>query len=293
MTSSNRNHNLQNWLLLALLTLIWGSSYILIKKGLVGFSPVELACLRISISCICALPVALKAFNAVPRQKYFTLFLIGLISMLIPAFLFALSMTKGESALNGIINSLSPLWTVLIGYLVYNVAISGKKILGVAIGFMGAVVLVVGGANFSFKVDSFYTALPVIATFCYGLGTNLTRQKMQNENPIYTTAISMITVGIIALVGLFFTAAPTKIMSGEVWLPLAAVATLAAVGTFIAWIIFYRILQRTDVLFATSVTYLVPIVAISWGILDGEILTVMQIGGMLLILTGVYFTTRA
>lgn len=213
--------------------------------------------------------------------------------MLIPAFLFAFSMTKGESALNGILNSLSPLWTALIGYFAYSVAISGKKILGVAIGFIGAIVLVIGGANFSFKVNSFYTLLPVIATFCYGLGTNLTKQKMQNENPIYTTAISMSMVGVLALAGLFFTAAPAKIISGQVWASLAAVAALAAFGTFIAWIIFYRILQRTDVLFATSVTYLVPIVAISWGLFDGEILTIMQIGGMLLILTGVYFTTRA
>ena len=134
--------------------------------------------------------------------------------------------------------------------------------------------------------------LPVIATFCYGLGTNLTKQKMQNENPIYTTAISMSLAGVPALIGLCCTSAPAKIIGGQTWGAFAAIAALAIFGTLIAWILFYRLLQRTDTLFATSVTYLVPIVAVSWGILDGELLNVLQIGGMLLILAGVYFTTR-
>jgi drug/metabolite transporter (DMT)-like permease len=276
-----------------LLTLIWGSSYILMKKGLAGFSAIEMACLRISISFVCALPLAVKAFKAVASEKYFTLMLIGFISILFPAFLFAFALTKGESAVNGILNALSPLWTAVIGYYFFKAVISGKKMLGVAIGFAGAVVLVVGAPGFSFRVDVAYAALPVIATLCYGLGTNLTKQKMQNENPIYTTVISMSFAGVPALIALFCTAAPAKIAGGQVWLPLAAIAALAIFGTFVAWILFYRLLQRTDMLFATSVTYLVPIVAVSWGILDGELLGVIQIGGMLLILAGVYFTTRA
>ena len=263
------------------------------KKGLVGFGPVEMACLRISISFICCLPLVFKALKTIPREKLFTLFQIGVISIGLPAFLFALSLTKGDSAVNGIINSLSPLWTVLVGYYAFSVSVSGKKLLGVAIGFLGAVVLVAGKPDFSFKGDGFYTVLPIAATFCYGLGTNLTKKKMQTENPLYTTALSMTAVGIPATIALFFTGAPGKIASAEVWVPLAAIAALAVFGTFIAWILFYRLLQRTDMLFATSVTYLVPIVAISWGILDGETLSVIQIGGMLLILTGVYFTTRS
>ena len=291
MTQSR--NNFQNWVLLTLLTIIWGSSYILMKKGLLGFSAIEMACLRISISFVCCLPLVFRALKEIPREKIFTLFLIGVISIGLPAFLFALALTKGESAINGIINSLSPLWTALIGYYVFSVAVSGRKMLGVAIGFMGAAVLVVGKPDFAFKVDGLYTALPIIATLCYGIGTNLTKQKIQNENPLYTTAISMSMVGIPATIGVFFTDAPSKISTGTVWIPLLAIAALAVFGTFLAWILFYRLLQRTDMLFATSVTYLVPIVAISWGILDGEVLSVIQIGGMMLILTGVYFTTRS
>ena len=263
------------------------------KKGLLGFTAIEMACLRISISFTCALPIAFKAFRAVAKEKYFPLAIIGFISILLPAFLFALALTKGESAINGIINALSPLWTAVIGYYFFKAVISGKKMLGIAIGFAGAVVLVVGAPGFSLQIDGLYALLPVIATFCYGLGTNLTKQKMQSENPIYTTVISMSFAGVPALIGLFLTSAPFKIASGQMWVPLAAIAALAVFGTFVAWILFYRLLQRTDMLFATSVTYLVPIVAISWGFLDGEVLSILQIGGMFLILTGVYFTTRA
>jgi drug/metabolite transporter (DMT)-like permease len=263
------------------------------KKGLLGFTAIEMACLRISISFLCALPLAAKAFKAVPKEKYFPLMLIGFISILLPAFLFAFALTNGESAINGILNALSPLWTALIGYFFFKAIISGKKMLGAAIGFAGAAVLVVGAPGFSFQVDLLYASLPVIATFCYGLGTNLTKQKMQNENPIYTTVISMCFAGIPAVIALFCTAAPAKITGGNAWLPLASIAALAIFGTFIAWILFYRLLQRTDMLFATSVTYLVPIVAVSWGILDGELLSLIQIGGVLLILAGVYFTTRS
>ena len=175
----------------------------------------------------------------------------------------------------------------------FGVSVSGRKMLGVAIGFMGAAVLVVGKPDFAFKADGLYTALPIVATMCYGIGTNLTKQKLQSENPLYTTALSMTMIGIPVTIGLFFTGAPAKLAGGQVWLPLLAVAALAAFGTFLAWILFYRLLQRTDMLFATSVTYLVPIVAISWGILDGETLSILQIGGMMLILAGVYFTTRS
>lgn len=291
--SEKSHHNLQNWILLVLLTLIWGTSYILIKKGLLGFSPVEIGCLRISISCICCLPLVVKAFQKIPRNKYATILLMGLFSSGFPAFLFPLSMTKSESSVNGIINSLSPLWTILIGYYIFKVSVSRQKLLGVLIGFSGALVLVLGKRNADFKIDVWYSLLPVLATLCYGIGTNLTKQKLPDENPIYTTALAMFMMGVPALIGLFFTAAPAKIASGQAWIPLICIATLAIFSTVIAWMLFYRLLQRTDAVFAASVTFLVPIVAISWGILDGEVLSLLQFGGMGLILTGVYFTTKS
>ncbi|MDB5281238.1 MAG: permease [Bacteroidota bacterium] len=291
--SNTTHHNLQNWILLSLLTLIWGTSYILIKKALIGFSWVEVGCLRIGLSCLFSLPIALKALSVVPRKKFPVLLTVSLVGSGLPAFLFPLSMTKSESSINGILNSLSPLWTVIIGYYFFKVGISGRKIMGVVIGFLGALVLVLGKGGGHMQVDVLYALLPVIATFCYGMSSNITKQKLQHDNPVYTTSLAMMMIGIPALIGLSFTSAPARIISGQVWLPLAAVAALALFGTLIAWILFYRLVQRTDALFAASVTYLVPIVAISWGLLDSEVLSVIQIGGMLLILVGVYYTTKS
>ena len=182
--SDQGNHNTQNWLLLLLLTLIWGSSYILIKKSLVSFTAVELASLRISISCLVALPFAIKGFRSVERNKYFTLLQVGFFGSGAPAFLFALSMTKSSSAVNGILNSLSPLWTLIIGYYLFKLKITSFKTWGVIVGFLGAVVLVLGSSN-SYHIDVLYSSLPVLATFCYGMSTNITKQKLQSQNPIY------------------------------------------------------------------------------------------------------------
>jgi drug/metabolite transporter (DMT)-like permease len=290
--STASHHNLQNWILLLLLTFIWGTSYILIKKGLVAFSPLELATLRISISFLCSLPFAVKAIRTIPRDKYFTVLQIGIFGSGAPAILFAISMTHSGSAVNGILNSLSPIWTLIIGYYLFRIHISSTKILGVVMGFVGALILVLGKTGASLEVDVVYSFLPLIATFCYGMSTNITKQKLQYQSPIYTTSLAMMMIGIPALITLLLTGAPAKITSGLVWLPFIYVCVLSIFGTLIAWMLFYRLVQRTDALFGASVTYLIPIVAISWGILDGEILSLLQLGGMVLILVGVYFTTK-
>lgn len=273
------------------LTLIWGSSYILIKRGLVSFSPIQLACIRIGIAGVLSFPIAIRAIGGVPRHKYVTLLQVGLFSSGIPAFLFALSMTKSESSVNGILNTLSPLMTVIIGYYLYSVEISRQKIMGVMIGFAGAAVLVLGKGDGHFAGNILYGILPVIATFCYGMASNITKQKLQNDNPLYSTAIAMSMVGLPAFLGVFLTGVPAVISTGHAWFALGCIGFLGIFGTLIAWVLFYRLVQRTDALFAASVTYLVPIVAVSWGLLDGEVLSLLQLLGMFIILAGVYFTT--
>lgn len=248
--------------------------------------------MRVSISGLVALPFAVKGLKTIAREKYFVILLVGIFGSGAPAFLFSISMTKSGSAINGILNSLSPLWTLVVGFYLFKVNISSQKIIGVIVGFLGALVLVLGKPGASFQVDVLYSLLPVAATFCYGMSSNLTKQKLQNQNAVYTTALAMSMIGLPALTGLFFTDAPAKIMSGNVMFSFACIAALSVFGTLIAWMLFYRLVQRTDALFAASVTYLIPIVAIAWGLLDGETLSVIQLGGMLLILVGVYFTTR-
>ena len=129
-----------------------------------GFTAIELACLRISISGLVAMPFAIRALQTIPKQKYLTILLVGIFGSGAPAFLFSLSMTKSGSAVNGILNSLSPLWTLIVGFYLFKVAISSQKIWGVIIGFIGALVLVLGKPGASFQVDVLYSLLPVVAT---------------------------------------------------------------------------------------------------------------------------------
>lgn len=290
------NHNPQNWLLLFLLTIIWGSSYILIKKGLVAFTPLELASLRISVSLICSIPFVIQGWKNIPKQKLGTILQIGIFGSGAPAFLFALSMTHSGSAINGIINSLSPLWTLVIGYYLFKVSVTPLKIAGIVVGFMGAVILVLGkstGSGFALsETDILYSLLPVAATFCYGMSTNITKQKLQTENPLHTTSVAMCMIGIPAFIIFLFSNAPAKIISGEAWVSLTSVVALSVFGTFIAWILFYRLVQRTDALFAASVTYLIPIVAMGWGFFDGETLGATQLMGLALILAGVGLVSK-
>ena len=285
------NHNTQNWILLFFLTLIWGTSYILIKKSLDGFTAFEVGALRISISCLVALPIAIYGLKKIPKQKYVYVLLIGIFGTGLPSILFPLSLLHSDSSVNGILNSLSPLWTLIIGYYLYQVAITPTKVAGILIGFSGALVLVLGKQSKLIQFDLVYCFLPILATFCYGMSANITKQKLQNQNPIYTTALAMNMIGIPALISLFFTDAPHKISSGLVWFPFMCVVLLALFATLVAWVLFYRLVQRTDALFASSVTYLVPIVAVGWGLYFHEVLSLLQVLGMLLILTGVYFTT--
>lgn len=227
---------------------------------------------------------------------------VGIFGSGAPAFLFSFSMTHSGSALNGIINSLSPLWTLVIGYYLFSVGVTPLKVLGIVAGFMGAIVLVLGktagaenadaGSFLPTGTDVLYSLLPVAATFCYGMSTNLTKQKLQTENPLYVTSIAMSMIGVPAFILFLFTDAPAKIASGHAWISIASVVSLSLFGTFIAWVLFNKLVQRTDALFAASVTYLIPIVAIGWGLLDGEAFNLFQFFGLALILAGVGLVSK-
>lgn len=263
---------------------------------MIVFTPLEVASLRITVAFFCSLPFAIKARKTIPREKLPAIFQIGVFGSGAPAFLFALSMTRSGSAINGIINSLSPLWTLVIGYYLFSIGVTATKVAGIVIGFMGAVVLVLGKTESTFSsltgTDVFYSLLPVAATFCYGMSTNITKQKLQNQNPLYTTSVAMFMIGIPATVIFFTSKAPEKILAGKAWFPLLSIIALSVFGTFVAWILFYRLVQRTDALFAASVTYLIPIVAMGWGFFDGEVLGLVQIFGLALILAGVALVSK-
>lgn len=285
------------WVLLLILAFIWGSSFILIKKGLVGLEPEEVGSLRIVSASLFLLPSALKRFGSVDKSKLIYFVSVGLLGSLVPAFLFAIAQTQLESAITGVLNGLVPIFTILIALVIFNQKQTNKVYLGVLIGFIGTAILITAGDGNSLSGINAYAFLVVLATICYASNLNLIKQKLNDVHAVTVTGVSLLLVGPLASIYLFgFTDFWSKLMSVEgTGLATFYICLLGILGTAIALIIFNKVLQMKDALFASSVTYIIPVFAVMWGVLDGEKLFLWHYIGMLAVGLGVYIanTNRA
>jgi len=260
------------WLILFLLALVWGSSFILIKRSLDVFSPGEVGALRVIITWLFLLPFALKRFRNHSLRKWMLFLTVGTIGSLLPAFLFAAAQKGIDSSLAGILNSLTPLFTLLLGMAFFKTRPKWFNVAGVFIGLSGALglVSVSGNGNFSFNMG--FAILIIIAAICYAINVNIIKAFLQDVEPITITAMSFFTVGPLAAVYLFggtsfvvSVGSNPKAIQG-----LGYLAILAIGGTGLALMLFNRLIQITSAVFASSVTYFIPVVAVMWGIADGE-----------------------
>jgi drug/metabolite transporter (DMT)-like permease len=286
--SSSSSVSLSSWLTLGILGLVWGSSFILIKKGLVALTPVQLACLRISISSLAFTPVLFYHRKRVEwtRWKYFLL--VGLTGSGLPAFLYSIAQTEVNSSLAGMLNSMTPIFTLIIGILFFRTGFSWGKILGVVLGFTGVCFLIFSnGLKFGGSIP--YALLIVIGTMCYGTSVNIVKEFFQNTRSLIISAVSFFLIGPPAIIYLLTSGAVQEMAQApQIWMSLGAVTLLSLVGTVSATIIFYKLVKDTNAVFASSVAYIMPIVALGWGFWDGEELFLIQILGMFFILIGVY-----
>ena len=283
------------WILLALLALIWGSSFILIKKGLTGLSSGEVGSLRIVAASFVLTHSAFRKLKNTKIEGKTILFLFcsGLLGSLIPSFLFAIAQTRLESAVTGILNALTPMFTIIIASLFFGQKQISKGVFaGLIMGFLGVVVLITANEDGNISGVNVY-AFPVIAaSLCYASNLNLIKTYLNNIHTVAITSISLALVGPIAAVHLFgFTDFLHKLANEEaIYLPAFYIFLLGVAGTAFALIIFNRIIQLTSPLFASSVTYIIPIVAVIWGLVDGERLYWMHYIGMSAVCLGVYIT---
>ena len=292
--ASSRRSAIAAWGALLLLALIWGSSFILIKRGLTAFSGSEVGALRIVSAGAFLLPVALAALPKLSRQQWGILLVIGLLGSLIPAFLFAWAQTQLSSSATGIINAITPLNVLVVGALFFHQAINRKQLVGLGVGLAGTILLILAGSSGTPEGGiSIYALLVVGATLCYGFSSNIIKHFTSDLTPRTITAVSLLLVLPIASVYLFGYSSFIPTLEQEAaWWPFLAIVTLGVVGTALALIIFNKLIQIRTPVFATSVTYLVPMVAILWGFLDGETLTYLHFLGMAAILGGVYIANR-
>lgn len=277
------------WLFLSVLALIWGSSFILIKRSLEVFSAGEVGALRTTIAWLFLLPFALRRMRGFSQKQWLLFAVVGTVGSLIPAFLFAAAQTGIDSSLAGILNSLTPLFTLLIGLLFFRIKPAWFNILGVFLGLTGSIGLVYVSGNGNFTVNMGYAALVIIAALCYAINVNTIKGFLQEVDSITITSLAFFTVGPIALGYLLVFTPFTSTVSAkpDALAGMGYIAILAIVGTGLALMLFNHVIQLTSAVFASSVTYIIPIVALIWGIADGEHFKAGFLLWVLLVIVGV------
>ncbi len=282
------------WLYLFLLSIIWGSSYILIKRGLIGLTPIQLGSIRIVFSTFFLILMGYKSLKGLSRYQWKWLVITGFIGTFFPSFFFAFAQQHIDSAVAAIMNSLTPIFTLLIGMFFFATKILTRQYVGVLLGFVGSVGLIWGGTQINASQPTGYVLLIMCASMCYAVNIYFLKHKLADVSPMAMTLGNFIAILPPAVVLLFFTdlLSVKNIQNPEVLTSLGFIALLAFFGTAIAKVMFNRFIKMASAVFASSVTYTLPIIALFWGTLDGEQISRLQLLATAIILVGVSLAHR-
>lgn len=291
MQESNRGNAI---VLLIVLTLIWGTSFILIKLGLKVFAPNEVGALRVTAAGLFLLPAALVRIKELTKDHYWKLFLSGMMGIFIPAFLFATAQTRMDSSVAGMLNTLTPIFTLIVGSVIFKIKFRTLAVIGIMLGFVGAIVLMFARSGGELGSINVFALLIVIACIFYASNLNFIKYKITDLNALTITSTSVLLISPLAIVYLLaFTDFTTKLNTVDgAWKACGFVVLLGVMSTAIATFLFNRLVKISTPLFASSVTYLMPIVAVGWGLLDGESLGLGHFIGMAAVIAGVYLANR-
>lgn len=281
-----------NWGLFTILSIIWGSSFILMKVGLESLSPYQVATLRMLSAGIVLIPFALEGFKKIPKEKLGYVIISGLIGSFFPAYLFCIAETKIDSSLAGILNALTPLFTISVGLVFFQLNASRQKIIGVLVGFVGLCLLFLAQKNINLENIS-YAFLVLIATLLYGINVNMVGKHLHDTGSMNIAAVAFTFLIIPCLVILYFTGYFSMALFSKPILKSSGSAFLLGFGgTAIATVLYYKLVKSAGGLFASTVTYGIPFVAVFWGVLGGESINFLQYCCMGIILLGVWLANK-
>jgi len=285
--------SLRKWGTLVILSLIWGSSYILIKKGLTGLTPIQLGSLRVIVTTIIIAPIGYQKIKHIPRQKMKWVALSAFVGSFFPAYLFAFAETEISSSITAVMVSLTPLFTLLISVFVFGEELLKKQVFGVLIGFTGIIVLI-NNELFASSFNILYIMFIVLAAFCYAINANVLKYKLSNIPALGIVFMSFLFMFIPAFIILCFSDFPFSDFTSDPLIieSIIYIVILALFGTAIAKVLYIKLLAISTPVFSVSTTYLMPVVAIFWGLLDGEEFKLTQFTGTTIILLGVYLVTK-
>ena len=285
--------NSRRWFYLIVLALVWGSSFILMKKALIGLTPIQVGALRLLITAFVLLLVGFKSIFTIKKKHWWYIFLTAILGTFFPAFLFAYAIQGIDSSIASILNSLTPLNTLIIGALVFGFTFKRYQVFGVLIGFLGTIILIFKGAELNPEQNYIYAALPILSSIGYAFNVNILKKYLFDLSALAVTVgnfiILIIPTSIVLWYSDFFqTFEYNESMSSS----LLYITVLAVFGTAFAKTLFNHLVQISSPIFSTSVTYLIPIVAVFWGLLDKEKLSFIQLSAGFIILIGVYLANK-
>ncbi len=281
-----------NWGLFIVLSIIWGSSFILMKEGMDVLTPYHVASIRILSAGLVLIPFAWKAFKQIPTNKMGYVILSGLLGSFFPAYLFCIAETRIDSSLAGILNALTPFFVIMVGMVFYQLKALPIKIIGMLVGFAGLCLLFATSNNISFQNLS-YASLILLATLLYGINVNLVSSRLQGVGSLNIASIAFVILVIPCIIILYFTGYfQLSFSNTRFWTSTLASFVLGVMGTAVASILFYILLKRAGTIFASMVTYGIPFIAVFWGVLYGESITLIQTGCLVIILGGVYLVNK-
>ena len=288
------NTEQKKWFYLFLLALTWGSSFILIKKGLLGLSPFQLGSLRTVMSSLFIFTIGFKSLKTIKSHQWKWIIITGFIGTFFPSFLFAFAETEVDSGIVSILNSLVPLNTVLIGLAVFKITSTKTQVFGVILGFVGASMLIFNSMELHPDQNYLYAGFVILATVMYASSVNIIKRYLQDVKPIAIATGNFVAIIIPAILVLSFSNFFTTetFQNDTIYISIGSVAILSLFGTVMAKIIFNSLIQISSPVFASSVAYLMPLVALLWGLLDGEVFGINQGLASSLILLGVYLVNK-
>ena len=286
------NKNIK-WLLLFFLGSVWGSSFILMQLGLKGVNSIQLGALRILFAGIFLITIGFKQLTKIPSYKWKYIALTALCGTFVPAFLFAIALKHIDGSVSSILNSLTPLNTLIIGLLFFSIQVERRQIIGVIMGFLGCLLLVYFGNNDNTTENYLYAILIFIASIMYGLNVNFIKKYLSDLKPL-TISVGNFTIMLIpAFLILFFSGFFDIVSEEKTQHALLFITILGIVGTGFSNILFFKLIQLSSPIFASSVTYIIPVMAFILGFsFMNETLNIFQVFGALVVLLGVYFSSR-
>jgi drug/metabolite transporter (DMT)-like permease len=282
------------WIFLILLSIIWGSSFILIKKGLIGLTAYQLGSLRIIFTSIFLFIIGFKSLNKIKKRHYKPIIISSLLGTFIPVYMFSLAETEIDSSIVSILNSLTPLNTLIFGFFFFKMLFVRNQLIGIIIGFLGTLILIFSGATHNPDQNYWFSIFVIIASICYAFNVSIIKIYLQDLNAMSIAVGNFTVISFPALIILVFTDffRMDIITSDIVQQSMCYLILLAVFGTGIAKVMFNRLVQISNPIFSSSVTYTIPIVALFWGVLDGEKLNYLQIIATIIILFGVFLSNR-